>query len=61
MMDPKKLRLEASGFNVAGMFPVNMDGVSVVEYDCLIVRLKAHYGDGCLSKSRLFPADVSKL
>lgn len=32
---------ESKGYVVAGLFPVSMDGVSVVEFDCLMVRERA--------------------
>jgi FkbM family methyltransferase len=31
---------ESKGYVVAGLFPVSMDGISVVEFDCLMVRDK---------------------
>ena len=32
---------EHSGFGVAGMFPVTLDGCRVIEFDCLMVRASA--------------------
>ena len=32
------LTFEKAGFRVAGMFPVNFDAWSVIEYDCFLVR-----------------------
>lgn len=46
---------ERAGFAIAGMFPVNLDSLNVVEFDCLMVRNEGEAFSEALSEAARIP------